>query len=373
MGKAILIFCTLITTNLYSICREDSIFYYKLTPTKEIIARGINTYDNKNNKVSFLLQAYNSTTHSWINNVYNQFIYDQDNNEVLFISQNWNSTQNSWQNATQVTSIYNSTKKITEKTTEYWSANSWQNKSKSLYLYDSIIRLKEEGFYKWDTLGSIWLLDSKGKYEYNPNNYLSEVIWTDSLLNGSWVNNTLFVYSYDIDNNVTEWLFKKWDSVSSNWINDNRIKYQYNFGKIVESEQQYWIQSLLSWRGSNKHEFQYDANMNQTAEDSYIWDTPSNSYIKNYRTEYVCAQTNVAVMKDNSVGNYLLYPNPVLNRKANLVSETKSTAIIIDITGKEVYSQSILTGENVICFPDKIQSGVYFIKMENSVRPIVIY
>jgi len=87
---------------------------------------------------------------------------------------------------------------------------------------------------------------------------------------------------------------------------------------------------------------------------------------------------NLKILRDN----FMLFPNPATNTitlKYNIPSETNGNFIIYDLTGKEVFQQTIIGGEQTVLISDlNLKNGVYIYKIafnginENNGKLVII-
>ena len=110
---------------------------------------------------------------------------------------------------------------------------------------DNGFLLIEEILQLWYDPGSNWVDFGKYTYTYDVNNNLIE--WLRQEWNGyNWVNDWKRTYTYDVNNNMIEGLEQKWDgSIWVNEVNDWKRTYTYDVNnKMIEQLYQKWDGSI---------------------------------------------------------------------------------------------------------------------------------
>ncbi len=140
-------------------------------------------------------------------------------------------------------------------------------------LLDNGFLLIEEIYQTWN--GSAWVDSSKSSYTYDGNNNRTE--WLFKTWNGSaWVDSFKISFTYDGINNQTEELKQYWDG--SVWVNYFKISFTYDGNNNVTEELiQGWDGS--AWVNSFKDLYTYDGNNNLTEELGQAWDGSLGEFI----------------------------------------------------------------------------------------------
>jgi hypothetical protein len=103
---------------------------------------------------------------------------------------------------------------LIEEYEQYWDSSAWVNHSKDSYTYDVNNNQTEWLQQNWD--GSDWVNYTKYSYAYDVNNNQIEALvynWDGF----GWVIYYKVSYTYDGNNNLTELLSQLWDG--SDWVN----------------------------------------------------------------------------------------------------------------------------------------------------------
>jgi len=147
-------------------------------------------------------------------------------------------------------------------------------------------------------------------------------------------------YTYDGNNNRTEWLFQTWDGTA--WVN-------------------YY-----------KHLYTYDGNNNQTEWLYQEWD--GSAWVNILKYSYTYTPATAINEEFNSVYSYSLsnnYPNPFnpsTKIKYSIPNESKVIIKVYDVLGKEI--ETLVSEEKpagtyeVTWYAENLPSGVYFYQLK---------
>jgi hypothetical protein len=101
----------------------------------------------------------------------------------------------------------------------------------------------------------------------------------------------------------------------------------------------------------------YNSNIDNTTTQDYF--SMPNASLDNFMFSTLTVLE--AVLEDNSIS---VYPNPV-SKNLNMISQFSSTYKLIDISGKEIFSGSIIGGSSALDV-SSLDSGIYFIHFTNN-------
>lgn len=147
---------------------------------------------------------------------------------------------------------------LIEEYDQFWdsSSSAWVNKYKDSYTYDGNNNQTEWLYQTWD--GSAWRNNSKTSYTYDVNNNLIEALVQTG---PAWENTWKYSYTYDANNKLIETLGQHWDG--SHWVIKFKIFYIYGGSNyLIEALVQTW--EGLTWVNYCKDSYTYDANNNLT-------------------------------------------------------------------------------------------------------------
>ncbi len=167
------------------------------------------------------------------------------------------------------------------------------------------------------------------------------------------VNEELYEYTYDANNNPTAAIYSEWDTGINAWIFSSKREYTYdannNLTSYIYSE---WDTGINAWIFYSKREYTYDSNNNLTSYINSCWDTGINDWIFNYKYEYTFnLAVNVSeIIAPEWYNNYLYPPfyNELLTEiyyswdGTDFTINSKGTFYYSDIVGiNEVIDNSI--------------------------------
>lgn len=174
-------------------------------------------------------------------------------------------------------------------------------------LYDNTIR------YTFDDMSQAWELTSKVEYQYDANNYQQikkEYNWdsgTSSYVNNdqdyyvysdgllmqqidqnwsgtAWVNSDKDEYTFDSNRNNTAHYDYNWDGVNSLWENNDRFLYTFSGNYMIERTYDIWNTATSIWDGYNRTSYTYNI-AGQLVTEKYE-SCSGGIYTNNYRNTY---------------------------------------------------------------------------------------
>ena len=174
---------------------------------------------------------------------------------------------------------------LIEKLWQFRDGSAWVNGGQTSYTYDENNNLTEMLYKHWD---SVWMIGWKYSLVYDVNNNQTEGLYqTWEYKNNAWVNNDKYSSTYDENNNETEYLEQHWDG--SAWVNYYKISYAYdeNNNRTVELYQDW---DGFAWMNSLKYSYTYDENNNLTEEVHQKW--KDSAWVNMYKYSYTYDKNN---------------------------------------------------------------------------------
>ncbi len=181
-------------------------------------------------------------------------------------------------------------------------------KHQSRLFLDPVQLMDSVYFWEWDTDSHGWLIDGKDiGITYDQSNNLlgyKNLIW-DTISN-SWKNEEQYIFSYDVNNNLTTNTSKIWNG--SLWQNELKFTYTFDVNHNLTSELiQYWYGG--EWQNYAREFYLYDANNNETSYIAQFWHGDwLNSY--SHLSTYDVNNNQITVLYQNWYGiawdNYYL-------------------------------------------------------------------
>jgi len=200
----------------------------------------------------------------------------------------WDQYADIWEYDNKIVYEYYSTGNLKSKISSvFQSGGGYEPYLKVEYYYDSLWKLSYELFYTWNDSTTQWYISGKNMFTYNNFGYVETEVflnWNDStsqwenmqkneyayasgndtLLvtytwNNQWNNYGKYENSYNLNNNITEQYYSKWDTLQNIWVAINKREYTYSgTGKLTNLTNYFYIDSLMQWKISSKYEHLYD-------------------------------------------------------------------------------------------------------------------
>ena len=230
---------------------------------------------------------------NWVNGWRDSLVYDGNNNEIKGLRQYWDDHYSKWVNSSLWSYTYDGNKR-TSYMWQDWQSSDWENVFLITSSYDLSNNLINDSVHSWD--GS-WVNDELYTYYYDDNNNRIASLF-QQLVYSNWCNITFESYTYDANKNMTQYLEQdwdgsKWDNVTkdsfiyntdnnlisdlcqywndSTWVNDSRKSYTFN-GIHQKTEYLYQKWDNKQWINSGRLLYNYDENNNNTEQTRQRWD-----------------------------------------------------------------------------------------------------
>ena len=240
---------------------------------------------------SAIERDWDNASQSFVNAIKHTFQYDANNYLQQWLKQSWNTTTSAWDNSEQNFFVYTNGF-LVQKIAQNWSGSAWNNDYKEIYTYDANNNKTNYTKYTWD--GSNWVNYKKTDYTYDSNNNrLTQTRYNWDNTNSVWLGTYKYSYQYDANNNNTLYLYQTWDDINSMWV--NQYRYQYTFdsnNNMTTLVRQYWDNTNSTWVNNYKDEYTYDSNNNETLYIEYDWDNTNTVWNPSYKKEYTYDSNN---------------------------------------------------------------------------------
>lgn len=225
------------------------------------------------------------------------------------------SVNGNWQNTVRYLYAYDANGNYTDIVSQNWANSNWRNNSRELKTYNTNEDLLTHYSYYWDTVASSWVVSGwQHDYTYNANNKKTQHIQAH-IANGIPIDSTRSTFTYDANLNEATSLREGWSSTNPVWNNiqkwlnvydsNGHLDSTYNFiwngtnlsfdtsyltlytydaqNNLTEYLSQQRIGSF--WWNMYKQMYSFDANNNQTSYEYFYWDVMSNGWILNTQTQ----------------------------------------------------------------------------------------
>lgn len=335
-----------------------------------------NTYDANGSQTLTLLQDWDSTSQTWVNNWKEAYLYDSNKNLLQELPQNWNKTTMSWVNSEKELFTYDASNNLTKRLIQNWdeSKQTFITNSEDDYTYSTGNQFLSATSLELDTTNT---LTNTSKFEctYDSNGQINGVIsylWNNNTwVNNEQINNLVWHKWYDkptlfngfglLGSVVTN----EWNGTA--WENEEKETYTYD---VFDNETSYLYET---WNGSayetapgtRNATYSYNSNNSMTQQIQQRWD-PTSKSMKNYlKTEYSDFVIITGITSSDTDNSINIYPNPAQTTiYMTFAQEQKNATIkITDMLGKEVRSIPNFTGNQLIIERGQMLRGMYFIQV----------
>ena len=243
---------------------------------------------------------------------------------------------------------YNTSGKLSLKSTKQNINNVFQNMEKISYTYVGANKT-EELYQKWD-LG-VWANNEKRSYYYTLGsaNCDSMIIQKWETQINDWLNYKVYRYTYNPANACTEKVLQFWNNAYEYWSNNERYRYEYDAaGNDTAIYTDGWSGVPAAWQPYDKWFYQYNSDTLLTMIDRIIWDANTSTYsvyLPNAkRVHYFYEQYDpnaiTSINTINAANPALgIYPNPtnsILNIRVRFNQATYIRCVIYDLQGRQV-------------------------------------
>ncbi|HZK61323.1 MAG TPA: T9SS type A sorting domain-containing protein [Anaerovoracaceae bacterium] len=182
-----------------------------------------------------------------------------------------------------------------------------------------VYRLNQNIRQNWD--GTTWIDNWLYAYSYDANNNVIELSF--ARWNGdNWIDAWAISNRYDENNNNIEWINKRWDG--EHWLNNSMSTSIFNENNKVTETINYIYQD--QWRESSRLEYTYDDNGNVVEEISQMWGGVGNDvgWINQQMVTYSYDEENYPVEKISQ----LWYISYWANQKRDIYNYDESQNLI---------------------------------------------
>jgi len=197
---------------------------------------------------------------NWVDKYRTSNQYDAFNNNTTSLTEVLESS--AWVNDSKYLLNYDGNGNITEVIVQSWENMEWVNFDREIYAYDNENRMIESIYQLWD--GSDWMNSDRILYTYDGPTLSEELhqLWEDI-----WVNETIYTYSYDGNNNQIGRLTQQW--IDEKWENDQQVAVEFNGHLITQEFYEMWVDT--AWSNMGLRKIQYDGNNNRTQDTWQYW------------------------------------------------------------------------------------------------------
>jgi len=235
------------------------------------------TYDEKEKRLAYLKQYWDTTTTDWINDCRRTYTHDGSGNEITSIGEVWDSNAGIWVNAWRETYSYDGSGNRITYIDEDWDSNAgiWVNDFRETYTYDDSGNMRTYLHENWDSNAGIWINVLRGTFSCDDSGNLLTYIdeeWDSNA--GIWVSNSRFTYTRDDSGKLLTYIAEEWDNNAGIWVNDWRCIYTYDgSGNNLTHLYEDWDSIAGIWVNDSRRTYTYDGSGNNLTYLHEIWDS----------------------------------------------------------------------------------------------------
>ncbi len=385
----------------------DTIIGYKWNKQKQKwvpCERIIKKYNEKELVIGKLYQ-YLVPEHGWVNGLHFTYGYDDNGNRTKKVIRFWHRYHKKWVNYFRRFNAYNEYDKITKALTQRWSVDSaqwvnrhhrlfsynedtlksdtirawryfaekWGNKYLNHYFYDDKGRLRSRLIHKWKHPIKHWIKSHRNIFFYK-HEHLAIIIHQDwKPCKEVWIKKGRHVFRNDDSGNRTMNLHQLWDHKHHSWEGREMKLFDYN-------EENYLVEAVFkikkpkhyTWHNMKRVEFEYDTDGNITEKLIQHWSEYFQEWynfklwrmVLEYKYGYAGVYDNTKQGEDIE----LTFRNPYTTGSPITISgldEQNCQAVIYDLSGQVVYSETINGNQNISITED-LPGGIYIITLKQN-------
>ncbi len=228
--------------------------------------------DNINNDEHVLFDM--STTYSFnttsgqYENSRQRVQYFTDNKVRELIYKKWHTITSAWKNSERYLYTYDNNGKMHSSVLQLWYSLQWTQDINSVLSYDqnnNVVQMNSTTYtidFVYDQDNNLVMIEDK--------------TWSQS---GGWSNNERKKYTYTNDD-VSEYVLEKW--VNGAWVNDKKWEYTYDANDNVILATEYsW--GVAAWQKVTREDYTYDVNDNMLVQTVKNWDAGAGAFVNRSR------------------------------------------------------------------------------------------
>ncbi|HLP95597.1 MAG TPA: T9SS type A sorting domain-containing protein [Saprospiraceae bacterium] len=312
--------------------------------------------------------------------------YDANGNLLRFTRQNGNDLDG-WVNTWRNSYTYNANNHELTDTLERWESGNWVLSSFTESEYDtngsliSATGLSDRRLYTYNAEGLLeietWQNKTSGNWEnagqisyvYFPNSNLMQTQLSSYWISGTWNASNRIQFQYDVNGNNTEAVTEY--MVQNQWMPARRTTMEYD----AEDNLIYWVSSDwngVNWVADTRQFNTYDQNNNFTSERLEVLDSTGWQIATYGRLHY----STLSGIHKAELTSFEVFPNPATS-SVRLLGENLESAQIVDQQGRVISQVSLNQHEATNIPVSQLAPGLYYIQVrdhmgDSGVKPVMI-
>ncbi len=391
---------------------------YTDNSTGEVLGgdRYVYSYNTDGSMIEYLNLEWDEDIDDWELDFREVYSYDEDGNQIGYISYDWDNSGNVWTRNDSIVNTYNEQGFLIEYSGYEWKADQWIIRHYSEYSYNAQGLLLDQITRMWYEDDQEWKNNIKFEYSYNGEGQMLTTVRSDQdVYDGPWLLEYKLENAYNdeysrITTSSAHWKTDQWeiyyaDTVDYNssglatedrgyYLDEGNMRpnyiYVYSYdanGNLIEYIDHSWDRNASSMELSAKYNYSYDLDYtmaelllpidNDLESDlilEYVSNMPLGSHAYYWRNEswedyrrinYFYSEMNVegVGVEENELVMARLYPNPVSDLLQVELEEgsLKATLTLYELTGRQVLRRQINSGGAVSL--STLPAGVYLYKL----------
>lgn len=326
-------------------------------------SRELKTYNTNEDLLTHYSYYWDTVATSWVVSSFQHDYFYNGNNKITMHLQAYisNGVPN---DSTRTTYTYDANWNEVTNLREGWTSSNpnWHNIQKWLNVYDVNNNLDSSYNLIWNTTNLTFDTSYLALYTYDAQNNVTEYL-NKQKVGAFWQNMYKQTYSFDANNNQTGYLYFYWDMMSNGWNLSNQTQNSFN------SSNQYSSSVSMSFNpqigmlmNSYQSTYLYDANDNLEFYIAENWDINTASWVSASKAHYFY-QCGILGLDETKITSVKCYPNPVNEfLKIELNKESRIEIYSLSMTKMAESATSFNHSIDVSSFAP----GMYFIKLENA-------
>lgn len=188
------------------------------------------TYNSFGEQTLSYMKMLNSSTLQLENYSRIETSYNEQGIKTGQVYYSWNETSQQWDYSSKSEYTVDENGYYSSMAYYRWDSSQWVGLTKSVYTNDANGNATHLDLYNWDSSTNDWSAFRKADYQYDSNGNQIEMIYfypADEEVT-SWVYQIRTTYSYNEDDQMTQYAIYQWDSDSLVWMENERHDYLYN-------------------------------------------------------------------------------------------------------------------------------------------------
>lgn len=331
-----------------------------------------------------------------------------DNTIDYTTNQAWDTATATWKNTNKNVYFYDTARRIASKIFQTWGGSSWTNISRNVHTYGSTGLLTSDMYQVWnsststfvDNRQTVYYHDGMGnvvmeinntypltytdRYTYTYNSSNKMLTKTYALWNGaSFVNNTMWSYTYDGTGNMTSSLYQTYNTTTSVWENQNLSLFSSFTGGNMPQVQidQTWDTAMGgTWNNNIRFDYTYNSSnqlttsVGETWNLAGFWEFVNGDLMKRYYYEPYFPESVEGIAGANGEAN--IFPVPaqnLVNISLKWNAPQAFTITVCDINGSVVKHWSVpATAQySTSLMVDNLAEGNYLVRINGTEGQIV--